>query len=458
MANLFEALRDTSHPGQAGWRIGRVGRNSIHFAKPGAKEIVAVLSSGPISYLAENGYYEPLTPDDFVDDGYGFYGAPGFPFKVNREGVIVHIATGYSQQTLGVYAADYTPQAGISNLSKVADFGQGYRDGQELVRPLGSIAEHRIRINGRAFKEDLILNEAPSLAEDFVGVQTIIHNSNFAVTDEPGDIRPSIHEANLDGLTFPEPTAFDAEGKQIQLFTRVIESDGLQRVYTIARVSDLQAPEIVYPVTLDPSGSYEPTSGGYDGAIIGQDSSWSTCRATAYTVQTGSSYMYMRATLASQYIIARALMGFPTNSIGPGVTIQEVELNVRTAVGTNYFVVGNGWNAYVMGQMNIQGTTSTVWSTYREANYDAILAAVNEGTIYNHTGGAGNWYAKTVNPANCDPEGVTWLAVAMSRDIDNAAPSLANQGYISTYESGSYIPYLEVTYAPLIGGAPIFIG
>jgi hypothetical protein len=174
-----------------------------------------------------------------------------------------------------------------------------------------------------------------------------------------------------------------------------------------------------------------------DGEVVNQDcATWAECRSA--TSGDFAYSLYQGATVASSYTanayaIKRVFLYFDTSAVPANATIQSVTLNVYAGQYQN----GPHRRVYVV--QSTQGSPLSILDfgrlIFASGGFAALAANTWAQIALNATGQT--WIAKG---------GATRLALVNDLDMNNLAPTEANDSLISMAEDSAHRPYLTVTY------------
>ncbi|MEX1247550.1 MAG: hypothetical protein WEA61_03645 [Anaerolineales bacterium] len=351
-------------------------RRGLHLRRAGRRRL-ALVTGAPMHYFeSANRQWLPL--DTRLQPlGDGSFGAPGLPFRLSMDGSIRLDGNAHRQKTWRVGVLEG------GRFAETQRFGDGLIVGDRVVRQAGVFRHETILLPG-GLREELTLIESPAIdarGGSLLVVESLLPNRGFP--------EGWVDEVARGGARFPRGCAQDAAGHRIPLMRWVHTQGGVQRLYSGVPFNWLQ--DLAYPVVIDPD--IEITGETVDGTIEGSSASTSTTHDSA-----GSSVTSGARTFGGLPHVWRAYLKFDTSSLGPGASVEQVNLKMYPNTLEAYIA----WTVYVR-QYNWSANDPMVSAT-REAAWDGLLAAANEVVLANNANPVGTHVTSQPLPNN-------WVAI-----------------------------------------------
>lgn len=425
MANWWRDYK-LANPELASLPEKKRGRFGVHLERPGGV-IEAHLTANP-SFYEEAGAWKELDTEDVRDDGTHFW-VPGVPTKIEKSNRKVKTPDGLYTQTssrVGVF------DSSSEKFTAKNQIPAGSLDGDSLVS--GGVGwEHRITFTNSGIREELTLSQNPQVSGDYLVVETEVEGIEFP--------NGWVDHFEADGMQFPMPQAWDANGQRIECRRYALKKGQTQYLYTGVAVADLAS--AVYPVTIDPDYS-SSTATYYE--VQGQSGSYSTARSTSSTQVGGTTINCGQSCIFYTFYVNRAFLKFDTSSIPDSATIDQV--NMKLACET----IDSSPNQDIIIKKLDWSANDPLGTGNRETNFDACLAASTDAVWQNTSGLSTNTYYSSSNldTTRVNKTGSTYYGVMCQRDQSNLSPtfSLGDIEGVSLYSPGhgTYPPVLTVAY------------
>jgi hypothetical protein len=395
----------------------------------------------PAHYL-DAGLWKPIDTTLVLQTG-NYYSAPGTPARFNVSDRTVEILNStYAQRTTRVAILDGATLA----ISGARNLPVGSRSGDSLLADgtIGGAAwQHQLRLTEDGVRETITLQSKPvglpADLNDWLVLDTILGGVTF----------PDgwLDEFETAGFRFHSPEAWDANHNRPNCRRYARTVGGVQHLYTGIPVAWLAT--AAYPVVIDPDFAGDAA----DAHIYGDSTSWATARSTRTGYDTSGSSVDLNHDFTSpNYEVRRGLVKFPTNTIGAGSTVTQVNLKLTHLWG----IIDTTHQDVQICKDDWSATDPFDW-TSSETAYDAILAATLDDAIWRNTSGmADNTQYASGNLATAwvNKTGSTYYGLLLSRDRSNSTPT--DTCYVSLgaadHATSAYRPVLTVLYSAAATG------
>lgn len=431
-------VRDTLNlPEHANKPVVKRARNALHLRRPDGL-IEALFTGLPCHFVNESDQWEAIDTD-LRDVGAGVLSGRGTPARIDTDGSVK--VGNYSQKPARIVR--YRPStAGVTQMANIPS--NGTASGDTYVRS-GSGWTYTVRITEVGARHELVLSAVPSLpggtqATDYICIEEAV--SGLSLPD--GDITL---DYEIEGMKFPAPTATDANGDvpETKRFAKTV--GGVQYIYTGVPTGWLQS--AAYPVVVDPDFAADLGDGRIRSPSIGDR--WPDVRATASSWGIASSIETVGAiggTFGSwDWVIWRLFFNFDTSSIPDTAIVTQANLKFTavedlSTTDCDIYILKNDWS-----------TRDPIDADNMEANFDSVLTAAKDDSIWRNTSGISintQYTSGDLSTAWINKTGYTYYSLASSHDYDDSEPASQDGLRMAMQNHGTadYRPVLTVVYTP----------
>ncbi len=428
------------NPQYASLEVAQRARHGIHFRRPDGL-IEAHFTGKPIHYLDPANGWVPLDTA-LVDSGKGWFGAPGVPVRIGSDGTVSIEGGSYSQRTSRVGLL--TPST--HSFSSKFNLPPGVRNEDSMIAEgtIGGAGWRRVlRLMEDGIREELTLESKPAGLSADAGDWLVLETQLSGLSFPDG----WLDEFDQDGMHFPLPSAWDANGVPAPDCRRYARAVGrVQYLYTGIPISWLTS--AAYPVVIDPDFVGDTGDAYIDGH--GPDYGLARSDAASYWqvdhVKVGQEYY-----LNVYYYVYRGFLKFDTSSIGSSSTVAQV--NLRLTCVTDYSsqdfdvqVVKQNWSAQ-----------DPINSTSENTAYSNCLSGAADSSIWRNTAGmttATQYTSGNLDVSWVNKTGSTYYSLRSDRDYSGTTPTIEEYILVGSQENSTAAnrPVLTVVYST--GGTP----
>ena len=239
------------------------------------------------------------------------------------------------------------------------------------------------------------------------------------------------------------------EGFDAKLINKITDSNGTEIIpnWTYNEETHqlnfyINDSNLSYPIVVDPTVDINPGSGGNDGYVYGQSTSYATARTTASASDDTSKSCtigqdYVQFVIPPVYRVYRTFLKFDTSSIPSDATITSAKLRLYGSVDqsvTDFYIRLTKW------------TGDTPINTGDYLQVDGLL--YDDGLFSTSSFTTSGYNDITISNYNLIVKGgYTKIAVVSSRDVNGNPPTGREFVSVASYESGSgRYPLLHIEY------------